>query len=420
MLIMRSLFFSASRVAAVLLPMLLCAAVGRASDGIPTVFISVPAGKAIASRDVWTDSVAIRIAMPDSSVVYSTVSAQAKLRGHSSFSKPKKPYAVRLPEAASLLGMPKGRRWVLLANFMDHSSLRNQLALAIARATSLAWTPQSRMVDVVVDGQYQGLYTLAEQVRVGQKRVAADSVNGWFIEGSSYRDGEFTFSSSLRHLPFELKWPKHHSQERMLMAQNDINDVEELLYHRAATKKNYRRLKKKINLTSMADWFIVHELAMNAEPNGPRSCYFYKPVDGRITAGPVWDFDLAFIPVDVDSGGDLRPTRRNFPNSRRLSVDGLYNAEALWFPRLLAYPEFRSLIGQRWQQLRPQFVALADSLDAWITMVRPSALRNDELWQGKDPARFDIHAAFPESSANLRLIYLQRIEALDELLNKEQ
>lgn len=385
------------------------------SNGLPTVFISTIDGNAPTSGDVWTDSVAFRILMPDSSLAFSATNARIKLRGHSSLSKPKKPFAIQLPEAASLLGMPKGRRWVLLANFMDHSCLRNQLALAISRATSLAWTPQSRMVDVVVDGQPQGLYTLAEQVRAGRNRVAADSINGWMIEGSSYEDGEYVFRSQLRQLPFELKWPKHYGTERMLLAQNDINHAEELLYRGAASKKNYRRLKREINLLSMADWFIVHELAMNAEPNGPRSCYLYKPADGRITAGPVWDFDLAFIPVDVDSGGDLRPTRRQMPNVRRLRVDSLYNAEALWYPRLLAFAEFRSLIGERWQQLRPRFVALADSLEAWTAQVRPSALRNDELWQGKDPARFDAYADFNASSANLLAIYLQRIEALDRI-----
>lgn len=388
-------------------------------DGIPTVFISTSDGTAITSRDVWVSDVTFCVQMADSSVAYSTAKAQARLRGHSSFSKPKKPFAIRLPEAVSLLGMPKGRRWVLLANFMDHSNLRNRLALSIARATSLAWTPQSRMVDVVINGQYQGLYTLAEQVREGKKRVAADSISGWFIEGSSYRDGEFCFESRLRHLPFELKWPKRGGAERMQIAQNDINNVEELLYKRAVSKKNYRRLKQKINLTSFADWFIIHELTMNAEPNGPRSCYLYKPADERITAGPVWDFDLTFIPVDVDSGGDLRPTRRQMPNVRRLRVDNLYNAEALWYDRLLQYPEFQSLVSQRWSALRTRFVTLADSLDAWIMAVRPSALRNDELWQGKDPARFDIHPSFIESSANLRSVYLQRIKALDKLLIKK-
>jgi len=398
---------------------LVCAATARAYDGLPTVFIDTPGGIALTSRELWTDSVSILITDADSTLLYSTETARARLRGHSSFSKPKKPYAIRLPEAASLLGMPKGRRWVLLANFMDHSGLRNRLALEVARATSLAWTPQSRMVDVVVNGAYRGLYTLAEQVGEGHGRVETDSARGYIVEASSYEDGAFRFRSAIRRLPFELKWPKRGAAARLHTAQEEIDSVERLLYHQAPTRETLRLIGERIDLLSFADWFIVHEITMNAEPNGPRSCFFYKSVGGRIAAGPVWDFDLAFIAVDVDSGGDLRPTRRQMPHTRRLTEDSLYNDRALWYDRLLQFADFRALVARRWSELRPRFVSLSDSVAAWTATVRPSALRNDELWQGQDPARFDLCPTFDESSANLLSVYLRRIEALDRLLAAE-
>lgn len=123
-----------------------------ASD-IPTIYITTADSTAITSRDYWLENSSLRIIMPDGNAVYESSKAAVKARGHSTFTKPKKPFVIRLEEKSGLLGMTENRRWVLLANFMDHSLLRNSLALSIAKQTCLDWTPDSRFVDVVVNGE---------------------------------------------------------------------------------------------------------------------------------------------------------------------------------------------------------------------------------------------------------------------------
>ena len=139
------------------MPFLLLVLSARAYAGsLPVIYIDTPGSSAITSRDKWTKGCRMRIVMPDGTEDFCSSDVDVKGRGHSTFTKPKKPYAIRLDGRHPLLGMAPGKRWALLANFMDHSLMRNMLALELARRTSLAWTPDCRQVDVVVNGQPQG------------------------------------------------------------------------------------------------------------------------------------------------------------------------------------------------------------------------------------------------------------------------
>lgn len=192
------------------------------AGNLPTIHITTRDSSAITSREIWKENASLQIVMPDGSVSYQSDKVAIRARGHSTFSKPKKPFALKLENAAPLLGMEADKRWVLLANFMDHSLLRNSLALAIARQTSLEWTPDSRLVDVVVNGKLQGCYLLCESVRVSKHRVNLNKEDGFLIEMDSYPSDEYRFETIHRHLPVNVKHPKNPTKEQ-------IQDVEACL-----------------------------------------------------------------------------------------------------------------------------------------------------------------------------------------------
>ena len=160
----------------------------------------------------------------------------------------------------------------------------------------------------------------------------------------------------------------------------------------------------------------MHEIAQNAEPNGPRSCYMYCDEGGRLTAGPVWDFDLAFITVGVDAGGDLRPARLNRKDVRLLTTDSLYNCNALWYDCLLSDLEFVAIVKRRWQELKLQIPDVIARFDSWRTMIEPSAIADEHMWAALDPARFDTFITFRSSSENLRRTFLERVSRMDTLI----
>lgn len=384
-----------------------------AFNNIPTVYITTADSSAITSHDEWKNGSSVRIVLPDDSVVLDVADASVKARGHSTFTKPKKPYAIKLAEKSSLLGMTVGKRWVLLANFMDHSLLRNSLALEMAKQTCLEWTPDSRLVDVVVNGQLQGCYLLCEQVRVGKNRVNVDKDNGYLIEMDSYLGEEHYFNTKYRDLPVNIKAPQNPTPQQITAIEDYLNKIEEVIYRDSCeTLENY------IDFDTFADWWIVHELAQNAEPNGPRSCYMHKDVNGVLKAGPVWDFDLAFINVGLDAGGDIRPSRFNRTDVIPLTGDSIYNGNALWYGRLLKYPKFKNKVKERWCTLEPKFRALANDIDKWQSLIEESAIVDEKMWQGQDPALFDTFTTFRSSVENLKRVYLYRIDSLNKLLSE--
>lgn len=378
------------------------------------MYITTADSSAITSRDYWKRNTSVHIVMPDGSISYQSQTAAIRARGNSTFNKPKKPFAIKLENDVSLLGMTANNRWILLANFMDHSLLRNSLALAISKQTSLEWTTDSRLVDVVVNGELQGCYLLCESIRVGEHWIDIDDKEGFLIEIDNYPNEQYRFDTEYRHLPVNVTYPESPTNVQMEYIENYLNRIESLLYENATDLSELYR--NYIDMDSFIDWWLVHELTQNAEPNGPRSCYMYKSKGGLLKAGPVWDFDLAFISVGLDAGGDIRPARLNRTDVVLLTGDSIYNKTALWYGRLLKDPVFSNRVKERWNELEPKFLSLIHDLDNWQKIMEPSALADEKLWKGQDPARFDTYTDWTSSVTNLKDVYTYRINSLGTLL----
>lgn len=185
------------------------------AGNLPVIYITTADGSAITSRDYWKENTVLQIVMPDGSTSYQSKTVSIKARGHSTFNKPKKPYVIKLENKIPLLGMASGKEWILLANFMDHSLLRNSLAFAISKQTSLEWTPDSRLVDVVVNGKLQGCYLLCESIHVKKRWVSTNDRNSFLIEIDNYPNEKNRLETSHRHLPVNVIYPKTPTDERI-------------------------------------------------------------------------------------------------------------------------------------------------------------------------------------------------------------
>lgn len=382
--------------------------------GLPVVYITTPDGTAVRGRD-WRQGVELTICQADGVVSFVTSTAQVKAHGNSSFNKPKKPMTLKFDHPVSFLGMTANTKWFLVSNFMDHSLLRNSLALTVARSTTMVWNSDWRLVNVVENGRYVGCYLVGEEIHVGPSWVDTDLDTGFLVELDEYPNDGNRFETSHRHLPVNVRYPLSPTTAQMTAIQQLLNGVEDILYGQLVTADLSSFYARTLNLDSFVDYYIVYELCQNAEPNGPRSCYMFLGKDGRLNAGPVWDFDLAFENMDLDEGGDLRPERFHMSGVHHLTVDSLYDSRALWYDRLLSDSTFRYRLSQRWTALRSTLVGLADSLDAWKRIIIPSAQADQLLWGSQDPARFDDTGSFEASFKHLRETYLRRIEVLDGL-----
>ena len=107
-------------------------------------------------------------------------------RGNSSWENyEKKPYNLKLSAEADLLGMGSAQKWILLANAADMTHIRNRLVLDFAADVGLAYTPQSRWVDLYINGEYRGLYLLCERNEIHAQRVDVSAQQGILVSMDS-------------------------------------------------------------------------------------------------------------------------------------------------------------------------------------------------------------------------------------------
>lgn len=371
---------------------------------LPILYITTPA--AITSKDNWVEACNIEIwNAGELNGVYQN--ANIKGRGNTTWNYKKKPYAIKLDKKAEVLGMPKHKRWVLLANFLDITCMRNAVAFEIARNLSgLSWTPRGQFVEVVMNGQFLGNYYLCEHIKVDENRVDITEIDpadtdeesvtgGYIFELDTYYDEAFKFRTNYRNLPVQFKDPDEDiATEQMNYVQNYFNKVEEILYgENGATEDVFDY----IDMDSFIDWWFVYELARNGEPNHPKSSYMHKDRGGKLMAGPVWDFDY----------GTFKPTTAKFIIS-----------SAIWYTPLFKHETFVARVKERWAAHRSRLEQITTFIDETAAYIQESAEANHVLWPNSayDSVNADTGLSFTEAVARIKSAYLQRMESLDSAI----
>ena len=137
---------------------------------LPVVYIDTLKGISVSSHTTYrVGSMLVQLNGESAEYEYAG-SVQIRGRGNTSWTWPKKPYRIKLGRKADLFGMGANKNWVLLANYLDESLLRNTTAQQVAAELGLV-SMDSVWVDVVLNGSYIGNYQLCEQVRIDETRV---------------------------------------------------------------------------------------------------------------------------------------------------------------------------------------------------------------------------------------------------------
>lgn len=373
-------------------------------SGLPAVIIDTK-GQPVDSKVTWREGCDIRIYDADGAELYASEKLSIKGRGNLSWSDyPKKPYALKLDKKASLLGMPKHKRWCLLSNWSDKTLMRNHVAFAISRATDLAWTPRGRFVELYLNGKHLGNYYLCEQIRVDENRVDIEEMKatdidgdaltgGYLMELDSYFDEVNKFRSSLKDLPYNFKSPDEDvlQPEQFAYMSAYIDSLETALYDEE--KFTAGAWKEYLDAETWADVFFVQELAGNWEPNHPKSFYVQKSRRGKLKAGPVWDFDWwTFAPRFLD----------------RFAID-----KAVYYDRLLADPAFLQVLKEHWASHKEAFSAIPDFVRATASELEVSQGINFTIWTVTEGWSNDWNMDFEEAVESMIYCYKTKLDWLD-------
>ena len=148
------------------------------SGNLPTMFIHTVSGTEETihtQRNVW-EYAQLSLVDAEGKIDYQDDLDKISGRGSGTWLFDKKSYNLKLNHPANLLGMGSGKKWVLLANVIDESHLRNKLVYDFAReiGSYSGFAPDCKHTDVFLNGTYVGMYLLTEKVEIAANRVEAD------------------------------------------------------------------------------------------------------------------------------------------------------------------------------------------------------------------------------------------------------
>ena len=305
---------------------------------LPVVKIDFDLNTSNYSNFVKKDKLDATLSVLNCENVLSDAVIAIKGRGNSSWlNAPKKSYTIKFDNKQEFLGMSRNKSFALVANYFDKTLLRNVAAYELGRTVfdNLAWTPDSKSVNLFINGVYQGVYDAVESVKIDKARINIKSIEdyenvlgseeeennnffnyGYLLEVNERLDEDFNFVTSysenvtskedvLNPVPFSLKEPeggdvedveKDKNVQLLSRIEEYVNDVQKRIYSPDFVdeySENY--YGKYIHVDSFIDWWLVEELAKNTDSNFFSSCYMYfDPEDKLFHMGPLWDFDLGF------------------------------------------------------------------------------------------------------------------------------
>ena len=346
-------------------------------------------------------------------------------RGSTSQNLDKKPYGLETLQDdnitnnnVSLLGMPAENDWILNALAYDETGMRDVISYELSERIG-QYAPRRVYCEVVINGDYKGLYVFMEKIKRDKNRVdivemdatcnsypevtggyitKADKSNGdpvaWTMQGYGGWSWWGESSEFIHHYP---------KPEDITNAQN--NYIHGVFTNLESVAHSYNTsitqgIPSVIDVPSFIDFMLIAEFASNVDVY-TYSTFFHKDRLGKLRAGPVWDYNLAY-------GYDA------FGNRSRYDVWQFDNGDNLgprFWKDLFDTSLFRCYLAKRWfeltepgQPLSYDFVcSRIDEIDALITEA-----------VGRDNRRWNQMTQHPQKVNEMKTWIQQRINWLNQ------
>lgn len=387
----------------------------RESANLPALFLNTETGNMdwVHSSKENKEGASITLIDENGKLLCSEELEYIKARGNSTFDEtPKKSYQIKLEEELSILGMPQAKKWLLIANALDNSLIRNQLVYQYTANYTEVPAMEGTHVDLYLNGEYVGNYFLCERIEIAPERVnivdleaknevvnntknldtwekylspsgdvkavsgmenPEDITGGYLVELSSkgeyltYRSGFFTEAGNY----FHIISPENASIEQVEYIRNLFNEMEcAIMQEDGIHPETGKHFSEYLDMDSWTSKHLVEEVFHN--PDGPEgSCYFYKDVDSvspLIQVGPVWDYDRAM--GGYERWGLLLDQPRQIGN---LSKYAEY---------LMKHQSVQQMVKEKFKNEMLPYLegALEDDIDEWTAHLKTSAELDSIRW----------------------------------------
>lgn len=288
-----------------------------ASGTLPVLYINTVSGEEVLAKEYmaatyWLDATPMADIFDSFGSPNQPLDLQIKGRGNQTWSLAKKPYKLKLGAKTPLLGMPKNKHFTLMAAYDGDTYswfFHDQLGFATSRALGLAWTPTQHPVELIINGQYHGLYLLCEHVRVDKNRVnipeqpdlsedPAEIEGGWLVERDNQQEANSIVCYEKPQHNSGMYFITPDSPEELSQQQADyLTDVfTRFSSALQTTDKTDNSWEEIFDVETAARYYIIQEITMNYEAFSG-SCKIHKGAgaDAKWQFGPVWDFGNAYL-----------------------------------------------------------------------------------------------------------------------------
>lgn len=346
------------------------------------------------------------ISTPDGKIVDTPIK-KIKGRGNTSWNADKKGFNVTFNNNVTLDGMEKCKKFSLISNFQDAAMARNRVLFDIADEVGVPYSSDSRFIDLYTNGVYQGTYQMCQKIDVGKNTLIPDFDEEDYLDTATGGvKSDFCFVTEIDSSPaaddfhFTAKNGNNLTMKSPELDTDDPNYNAVYSYVRNKYGTMYNRLQKDnigdyLDITSMAEVYIINELGKNWD-SGASSFYFtYKPDENgkyKFFASPVWDYDNSLGNANGVSG-DLRrmgvtdytlptgwfSTKKNGYNGPNVLAESVKNpiimneVRRVWFEEFLpALDKLANTKGNRSGEVY--------SSDAYADILRDTADMNYQIW----------------------------------------
>lgn len=342
-----------------------------------------------------------------------------KGRGNATWSNyPKKPYKIKLSQKAGLLGQPKNKDWVLLADYCDKSLLRTSFMVETAKLCGLKYNVFYQHVELFINDTYLGTYILTDQIEKAKERVNIES-DGYIFEDDLYFNSEkLWFTTEINKYNYSFKYPNADKEEIVYNDENYIfitqfmNNLETTLYSNEFDdpNKGYRQF---IDVDSWARWYLAAEIVGNYEPN---LFYVLNSKNDKLEMYPMWDaeWSLGLAARGGDYYGWHLP-----PHDSPYDIFIWRNSK--YFDRLFEDEYFRNYVNAVWDEIKSNIPDLLLRIEEIKESIKFSQKRNFDKWDilGKYiSVGLVTFNSWEEEVAYTEDFFRKRVEWLDENLSK--
>lgn len=353
-------------------------------------------------------------------------------RGYSSqMVSDKKPYGLTTLQDdnvsnnnVSLFGMPAENDWILNPLAYDQTGMRDVLAYELSNQIG-QYASRSQYCEVVLNGNYRGLYVFMEKIKVDKNRVNIEKmdetcnqspeVTGGYIVQANRSDNDPLAWSMQTYLfswwgpvytEFIHHYPKH---ENITNTQNDY--IHGVFLDLESVAHSYNTdittgIPSVIDIPSFVDFMIMSEFTSNVDVYH-LSTFFHKDRCGKLRAGPIWDYNLAF-------GYDAFGNRSGY---NVWQFDNQDNTGPRFWKDLFDTDEFRCYFAKRWFELTEEGMPLdydriCNRIDEIDAVIAEAIGRDNQRWN-----QMSQHAQYVN---NMKNWLQQRINWLNSHIGSSQ